>query len=403
MVCVTVLQNDGTSICETYSVDVFGKNKVKKAFVVPNAINKMMQIRNILGALRGGNIPILFDSGMKSCSQKVKSILFNTHQSSESYDEAAVLFFTSGTSGNPIGVVKTRGHLQHETLTHKAWLCNEKFEQCLVTVPFFHIYGFLFGLTIPIALGLNIVTKEDFLPHEIVNLCMSKPTLCITNPVFIRAMLRLSINMDLSNTLFVSSSGPLEPHEAESFEKKYSTRLTQLYGSSETGGVAIRTGGQSVWKLLDGVRTTIDNGVLCVESPFVSKVVYDEDFQQVVSPFRTTDIVEIFKDGFKIIGRESELVKIGGKRLSIIEIETFLEKMDGIEEVLASVKYRSQRLRGEILSLLVVGDKDMIHSIRVKKALHDYFGGIHIECKIVMIDKIEKTAIGKKMRTLIVT
>lgn len=398
---VTVLQNDGTRMCEPLSFDSYGEKNDNSAFVIPSNSNKMTQIRDIMDALRGGNIPLLFDGTMISSSQKVQTLVSDNDKS---FNEAAsALFFTSGTSGNPIGVVKTQEHLQCETLTHTKWLKDENFEQCLVTVPFFHIYGFLFGLSVPAALGLEIVTKEDFLPNEIVNLCRSKPTLCITNPVFIRAMLRLREDVDLSKTLFISSSGPLEPHEASAFEEKYSTRLTQLYGSSETGGIAIRSGGSCVWTPLNGVRISEDDGVLCVESPFVSSTVYDETFIAIPSPFRTTDIIEMVDNGFKITGRASELVKIGGKRLSIVEIETFLEKMEGIDEALGFVEYHPEQLRGESLTLYLVGDETKIHKTILKKALHDYFGGIHIESKIIMMEKIEKTAMGKKIRSRLVT
>jgi len=400
---VTVLQNDGTVMSEPLSFDVNEEKNDNRAFIIPSIMNKMTQIRDIMGALRGGNIPLLFDGTMISSSQKVQVLVRDNAKSFDEFESASALFFTSGTSGNPIGVVKTQNHLRSETLTHKEWLKDENFEQCLVTVPFFHIYGFLFGLSVPMALGLEIVTKEDFLPHEIVNLCRNKSTLCITNPVFIRAMLRLRENIDLSKTLFISSSGPLDPHEASAFEEKYSTRLTQLYGSSETGGIAIRSGGNCVWTPLDGVQISEDDGVLCVESPFVSRTVYDRTFISIPSPFRTTDIIEMTDNGFKITGRSSELVKIGGKRLSIVEIETFLEKMEGIDEALVFVEYHPQQLRGETLSLSLVGDETKIHKTILKKALHDHFGGIHIESKIMMVEFIAKTAMGKKIRVQLVT
>jgi acyl-coenzyme A synthetase/AMP-(fatty) acid ligase len=397
------IQNDGNIIHANVNFEGHGSKESKKSFVIPDNTNKITQVHDILEALHEGNIPLLFDSAMMSSEKKIQSLLGNNPNECDALNQTAALFFTSGTSGNPIGVMKRQEHLMRETLIHKKWLENEFFEQCLVTVPFFHIYGFLFGLSLPITIGLEIVTKEHFLPNEIVTLCEAKPTLCITNPVFIRAMLRLRDNIDLSNTLFISSSGPLEPHEAALFEEKYSTRLTQLYGSSETGGIAVRSGGESIWKPLQGVKISSDEGVLRVESPFVSSTVYDQTFMDIGSPFRTTDIIEIAEEGFKIIGRASELVKIGGKRLSIIEIETFLEKMEGINEALGEVEYHPQRLRGETLSLYLVGDESKIHKTVLKKALHDYFGGIHIESKITMVEKIEKSAMGKKIRSRLMT
>jgi acyl-coenzyme A synthetase/AMP-(fatty) acid ligase len=140
-----------------------------------------------------------------------------------------------------------------------------------------------------------------------------------------------------------------------------------------------------------------------VESPFLSEWIYDEKFEKITFPHRTTDVIERSEDGFKIIGRSSELVKIGGKRLSIVEIEMFLEEIDGIKEALGFVEYHPQLLRGETLSLYLVGDETKINKTILKKALHDQFGGIHIESKITMVEKIEKTSIGKKIRSRIIT
>ena len=70
---VTVLQNDGTRMCEPLSFDSYGEKNDNSAFVIPSNSNKMTQIRDIMDALRGGNIPLLFDGTMISSSQKVQT------------------------------------------------------------------------------------------------------------------------------------------------------------------------------------------------------------------------------------------------------------------------------------------------------------------------------------------
>lgn len=400
---VTVISNDGEIDNNTLSFSGYGSENSKKVFLIPDTADKLEHIQTIIGALQEGNIPLLFDSSMKSSDEKARALACSPPPQYAQLENAAALFFTSGTSGNSIGVVKTRQELVSETTIHANWLKDEMFKQCLVTVPFFHIYGFLFGLSVPIALNLPIVTKEHFLPKEILDLCSQKPTLCITNPVFIRAMLRLNEDITLPETLFISSSGPLEAKEAQRFEAKYSTRLVQLFGSTETGGIALRKGGNTIWQPLLGVTISSDEGILTVNSPFLSRHIFDKEFKTLPSPFRTTDCIEKVPDGFKIIGRAAELVKIGGKRLSIVEIERFVETMEGIDEALGYVEYHPDTLRGEILTLCLVGEEDKINKRALKKALHDYFGGIHLESKIVLVEKIKKTSMGKKVRTPLMT
>lgn len=360
--------------------------------------DKIAYLQSLLCAFEAGELAVLLDSSMTHTAEKVKAMLAQEMEKAPFLKDAAALFFTSGTSGNPVGVLKSVDHIQREIQTHKRWLSPYAFEQCLVSVPFFHIYGFLFGLALPLELKLDIVTQDHFLPADFLVHMRNKPTLCITNPVFIRALNRFGGGADLSESLFISSAGALEAAEAEAFELKYNTRLVQLYGSTETGGIAIREGGETAWTPLEGVEIDTHDGRLSVDSPYLSEYLYQERFLPVAHPYITTDLVRIVEKGFEIIGRESELIKIGGKRLSVIEIERYLETLEGIEEALVMIEYRPGLLRGEVMHLRLRGDAASVNAAMIKKLLHDRFGGIHIECKIVMAEEIAKTATGKKIR-----
>lgn len=360
--------------------------------------DKIEYLQELLRAFESGKLVVLLDTSMTHTADKVNAMLGREMKDASFLKDAAALFFTSGTSGNPVGVLKSVEHIQREVQVHKQWLSRYTFEQCLVSVPFFHIYGFLFGLALPLSMDLDIVTQEHFLPGDFLTHVRQKPTLCITNPVFIRALNRFGGSDDLSASVFISSGGALESSEASVFERKYNTKLVQLYGSTETGGIAIREGGETMWRPLEGVAVDVSEGRLRVDSPYVSEYLYQDDFSPIPHPYLTTDLVRIENGEFEIIGRESELIKIGGKRLSVVEIERYLETLEGIEEALVMIEYRPLLLRGELLHLRLRGQAASIDAAAVKKLLHDRFGGIHIECKIIMTDEIAKTATGKKIR-----
>lgn len=360
--------------------------------------DKIAYIEETLRAFEAGELVVLLDGSMANTAEKVNALVKKEEEAPSFFQEGVALFFTSGTSGNPVGVLKSAAHIQREIETHKQWIRAYAFEQCLVSVPFFHIYGFLFGLALPLALDLDIVTQDHFLPGDILFHARSKPTLCITNPVFIRALNRFGESIDLSGSLFICSGGALESSEAGLFEEKYRTKLIQLYGSTETGGIAIRSGGETLWTPLDTVEIDEAEGRLSVRSPYLSDYLYQDGFSRIPHPYVTTDLVRIDEGRFEIIGRESELIKIGGKRLSVIEIERYLETLDGIEEALVSVEYRPRLLRGELMHLQLRGEEGAVDTTEIKKLLHDRFGGIHIECKMAMVEEIAKTATGKKIR-----
>ncbi len=357
--------------------------------------DRIAYVQMLAASLAEGKRVVLFDTAMRHTAQKARAVLRTSDLSEQ---EGTAVFFTSGTTGNPVGVLKTAAQLEAEMAFHRRWISERSFEQCLVCVPMFHIYGFLFGFALPLRMDLDILTQEHFLPGDIVDHALSKATLCISNPVFVRAMNRLGREADLSRSLFVCSAGALEPSEAETFERKYNTTLVQLYGSTETGGIAIRSGGEERWTPLEGVEISRDEGRLCVASPYLSHHLFDETCTPLSSPYRTGDLVRIEEGRFEIVGRESELIKIGGKRLSVVEIEQALEGLEGISEVLASLEYRPGMLRGEVMHLKMRTDTAPIDAAMIKKFLHDRFGGIHIECKIERVEHIPKTATGKKIR-----
>lgn len=398
---IIFIDQDNNTYTQEISLDIQNINNENAVFQILSSSHKMTQLCEITKSISGGNIPILFDDAMSSSKQKGFELSKeNVCKYQNELNNAIAILFTSGTSGNPIGVVKTKDNIMDETRVHLDWLKHHIFKQCLVTVPFFHIYGFLFGISIPLALNIDIVTKEHFLPHEIIDICTKKPTLCITSPVFIRSMLRINCDINLEETLFICSSGALESFEAEAFEKMYQTTLVQLYGSTETGGIAIRRHEDIYWHPLDTITLHEHNeGLLQVSSSFISPYIYnDGSFTKISLPFALSDIVEFEKDKFSILGRSGEIAKLGGKRLSLVEIENTLESIDGIDEALVQIEYTPTRLRGETLTLFLVGDEVRVEKVTIKKLLHEYFGGIHVENKIIFIDSIPKTAIGKKIR-----
>ncbi|MBN2768618.1 MAG: AMP-binding protein [Campylobacterales bacterium] len=361
--------------------------------------NKLDQVDQIIKTLNRGDIPVLFDHAMHSSAQKAQELCQKNLSGDNALpDDTKIIIFTSGTTGNPIGVLKNQKNIESEVKAQLQWLQKWNFKQCLVTVPFFHIYGFLFGFSIPLAMQLDIITKEHFLPNEILDICSNKPTLCITNPVFIRSMLKGNYSYTLTNTLFISSSGPLEPYEAEAFEKKYKTTLMQIYGSSETGGVAKRSSNEIFWTPLQDVSIATIEDILYVDSPYTSHYVYDDTLTKIASPYKTTEMVALQDERFKITGRVVEIVKIGGKRLSVVEMERFLEDMDSIDEALVEATYDPKNIRGETLTIYVVSKNKNINKRHIKRSMHDFFGGVHIECKIIISDYIPKTSLGKKIR-----
>ncbi len=367
-----------------------------------HAATKPEQFALIHKAIEAGVAPVLFDPKMSALAERVAGFGVTPHDDPSDNDtlgeDAYALFFTSGTTGMPTGALKTRENIETEVDAHRELFTPEGYERIIVTVPFIHIYGFLAGVMLPRTLGCELLLKEEYWPQELLELHEGKKTLVVTSPVYLKSLLKLRRGRPLPNVDFLSSTGLLLEEEVAAFEMKYETTLLQLFGSTETGGIATKRGVTPWWTPLRDVRVTADEeGVMTVASPYVSPEVVDTAWHALPHPFRTTDLVETEGGRFRLLGRLNELVKISGKRLAVTELEHLIERRFSGSEALVRIERDSSRLKDESLRVQVAGATATDHAA-VAALFAENFPGIHIAFALEHVEKIEKNAMGKKVR-----
>ncbi len=353
-------------------------------------------------AIEQGVTPVLFDSKIDAIAVRVKELGIGTyHEKNESSvlpNSAYALFFTSGTTGVPTGAIKNRENIEGELDALQALFEPYRFERVIVTVPFIHIYGFLSGLMLPRRLGCEVLLKEEYYPQELTLLHEHKKSLVVTSPVYIKALLRLQREQDLSNVTFLSSTGLLGEDEVERFEKQYHTRLIQLFGSTETGGVAIKRGVNPYWEPLQGVSVTKNfESRMVVDSPYLSTHLFEEKITLMKRPYTTTDIIELEGRTFKLLGRANEIIKVSGKRISIVELENIIEHELGVAEALITIKKEDGKLKDEGLEIKIAGRK-MPDENDVKALFKRHYPEINFSFELTSVKSIEKNNMGKKVR-----
>lgn len=370
-------------------------------FFTPSILDQFALIQR---ALQDNIVPVLYDNSIKSIDTEVSKLLIsNYNQPSQTrlVDDAYVLFFTSGTTSNPTGVIKSRSNIYSELKALVSYLKDEQIKRVVSTVSFVHIYGFLTTVLLPLELGCELHIKEQFWPQELLLDQSSFKTLVVTTPVYIKSLLKLRKSTDLSHLLFLSSTSRLEPDEIEQFETKYNTTIIQIFGSTESGGIATKRGTALRWQALDGVEIGSDiESHLTISSKHISKYIIKDEVERLKQPFVTTDIVQIYPKGeFELKGRAGEIVKISGKRISIAYIEELLERELEDSEVLIKVQIDHNRLKGESL-LIGILSKEQPAKALVEQILAQEYQNIKIEFALTKLQKIERTSLGKKIRAL---
>ena len=145
--------------------------------------------------------------------------------------------------------------------------------------------------------------------------------------------------------VFFSSGGPLPDETAHEYAALFHTAPIEIFGSTETGGIAWRRQSASnAWQPLNGIQTrSSEDGTLHVRSPHLGHDNWH----------RTDDSVTFDTDGrFRLTGRVDRVIKLDGKRLSLPEMETRLEAHPFVAR--AAVAELDGTLRQRIGALLVL-------------------------------------------------
>ena len=385
---------DADNSKEVVSLDL--KVDITQEYKYLKASNKREFIQSFLPAFLSGQKLVLFDEKHKQLTDFYTKTDINTVEGIQDID-AQVLFFTSGSSGFPLGAFKSRENILQEIEVLKKLVKKKKINKIIVTVPFIHIYGILAGLLLPFYLqDITLVVKEDFLPYELLAEISSEECLIITTPVFIKALAKLNAEFDLSSSMFISSTGPLQSDDVHRVQTKYNTSVMQVFGSTETGGIAYKFGVTTKWRTLDKVKIRVDNERLSVESPFVSLYTLEGQIQSLGVPFLTEDIIELDSNTFTLLGRSNKLIKIAGKRISALAIESILEEIPQVRKAVICIVYKKDLLRSEQILITLEASEEIKKSL-IRQKIKECYGTLSIPFSVEYIEKINLSSMGKKI------
>jgi len=152
-------------------------------------------------------------------------------------DEEAVLLFTSGSSGQPKGVVLSHRNLLANVNQFSSRLQLKAEDSALGCLPLFHSFGCTVTMWYPVIEGINLVTYPS--PMEFGKLAelieKQKVSLFVATPTFLRGYMRKATAEQFASLkLVVTGAEKLPPKVAEQFEKKFNKPVLEGYGLTET-------------------------------------------------------------------------------------------------------------------------------------------------------------------------
>lgn len=315
----------------------------KTVIVPPNTLPGTMQL---LSGCCDATLEVLPVSGFRGAVIELPAL---------APEQSTLIFYTSGSSGQPKPIVKSLKQVQSELATLEKVL-GDQFRQGAVvsTVPHQHFYGFTFRLMLPFVLGSpfdnHLCATPDMLMERL--RALSKVVL-VSSPAH---LLRLPDLLDFSQcqqqiAMILSSGGVLPGNTAMQLRALLNHAPIEIFGSTETGAIAWRVRqSDDGWRALPGLQIRADtDGALLLQSPFATDCneMRMEDQIEVVSP-----------QHFVLVGRLDRILKVEGKRLSLPEMEMRLIEHPWISHAVISEVSRRRQSVGAVIVLSAEGKKE---------------------------------------------
>jgi long-chain acyl-CoA synthetase len=313
-----------------------------------------------------------------------------------------VIKLTSGSTGVPRGIVTPIEALLADDAALTATMGLSAADRLLATIPLSHSYG-LASLAIPALVrgAVLIVPEERSVYDPLITAERTGATFFPTVPAYLDALVRMGgpSPRPSSLRLVITAGAPLAAATSCRFRELFGLPVHVFYGSSECGGICYdRIGGAAergtVGTPVEGVRVTLEDEVVTVESPAVAQRYFpDPDERLAGGRFRAGDLAA-WRDGeLALQGRMDDLVNVKGKKVNPREVEAVLACLPGLEE--AAVLGVPVPGRGEILRAVVACRAGTVTAREVVAWCRERLSPHKVPRSVLVVDALPRNPRGK--------
>ena len=288
-------------------------------------------------------------------------------------DQAAALVFTSGSTGEPVAHLKRWGQLVARSLA-----AGEQFgfagDAVVGTVPSQHMYGFETTVLLQLHARTAAWHGDSFFPADVAAALQACPTprVLVTAPVHLRALLEAGACVP-PGTRVISATAPLPAALAAEAEQRWGAQVHEIFGATEVGSIASRrTVAGDVWRPYPGVHVGTDS----VRAPYADET-------------ELADVLEAAPGGFRLLGRRSDLVKVGGRRASLAGLTAALLRLPGVEDAVMLPPGESD---GRMTAFVVAPGRQPEELLA---ALRHEIDPVFLPRPLLCVERLPRNAVGK--------
>ena len=291
--------------------------------------------------------------------------------------------FTSGTTGHPTGHEKDWSSLLATArLAHQRFLSGARRFNVVATVPPQHMYGFETTVTLILLSASAVSDGRPLFPADVTAELASvpPPRVLITTPAHLRACLAADASFPPVE-LVISATAPLQRELAAHAEQRWNTRVLEIYGCTEAGSMASRRTVESdYWLTYPGAWVASTDSGAIYHGSHLPQPVPLPDFLELESPQK-----------FRLVGRDTDLVKVAGKRASLSELTQRLLAIPGVDDGIVFLPRSEARPAALVVARGV--DRDAI-----LYALAQQLDPVLVPRPLILVERLPRNETGKVPR-----
>ena len=339
-------------------------------------------------------------------------------------DHTAALLYSSGTTGQPKGIMLTHGNIGSNAQVLKdAWGFSND-DILLHSLPIYHVHGLFVALGCVFLSGSKMLWTKSFDAGQVIEL-LPRCTVMMGVPTYYT---RLVASNDLDTScvsnmrLFISGSAPLLEDTFIQFYKKTNHHILERYGMTETNiicsnplegerkpetvGIPLK---DINLRIVDDSFNSLENGEIGhiqVRGPNVFNSYWNlpektkQDFTS-DNYFNTGDKGFIDKDGYlSIVGRTKDMIISGGLNVYPKEVESLIDGFDEVEES-AVIGLTDKDLGESVTAIVVLNTNFHLSEDDIIFRLKEDMAGFKVPKKVIFVDDLPRNAMGKVQKNIL--